>query len=239
MLIVVSRTIRESGASSRILDTARLAPEVLRDLEPAIRTLTAEAEDHGAGEPVAVMTVFDGTRRWQITSTKPGGLDHEELAAWIWQLAGEHWVTACGALSVLSDLIVACLPDRTPRSFVHCLAEQAAGIRGGVLGIGDLIRGGSNHLPGAGLLSHYDDGTSGQVRHFCGIAASTERLGARLTVLLSERLRGDFPGTADDRLTKKAVEFTCLLLEGTLPLDEAGAWISKNLCSAGLLVDRR
>ncbi|MBV9821606.1 MAG: hypothetical protein JO144_05130, partial [Actinobacteria bacterium] len=206
-----------------ILDSRRLRPELRRALERAL----GRAAPGGAGG--TVLTVFDGARRRQVRL----GDEHGELAAGLRQAAAEYPVAACAALAALTDLIAAQLPAGRPRLLVSRLADQAAGIRPGPLGIADLVRGGSNYLPGTGLGSPFDDGTSGQVRHFCGIAASTARLGARATLLLSERLRGDGPGTADDNLTRKAVEFTRSLLDGRLPPDAAGAWITANICSTG------
>lgn len=228
---MVMRADPQSGKASAILDTGSLAPEVSADLESAIRARAVEDDDAESAASGTAITFFDGTRRWRLASEATSSRDHEQLAARIWRLTGAGSLTACGALSVLSNLIAAHLTAEQPRMLIYRLAEQAAGIRPGLLGISDLIRGGSNHLPGAGLLSHYDDGTSGQVRHFCGIAAAAERVGGGVTLVLSERLLGDLPGTADDRLTRKAVEFTDLLLSGTLPMGEAGAWISTHICT--------
>jgi hypothetical protein len=232
LLVMVSRANPQSATTCAILDTDSLAPDVLRDLESAIRALPADDDEPPrSGELASSITLFDGVRRWWLASGEASSSDHEELAARIWRLAAEGSLTACGALSVLTNLIAAHLAADEPRMLIHRLAEQAAGIRPGLLGIGDLIRGGSNHLPGAGLLSHYDDGTFGQVRHFCGIAAAVERVGGSVTLLLSERLLGDLPGTPDDHLTRKAMEFTDLLLTGELPMAAAGGWISENICT--------
>lgn len=231
MLVLVSRANPHSAAISAILDTDSLASDVLDDLESAIRARLADDDPASSGELISSITLFDGVRRWRLASDATNSSSHEELAARLWRLSAESSLTACAALSVLTHLIAAHLTADQPRMLIHRLAEQAAGIRPGLLGIGDLIRGGSNHLPGTGLLSHYDDGTSGQVRHFCGIAAAVERVGGSVTILLSERLLGDLPGTADDHLTRKAVEFTDLLLTGELPMTVAGDWISTNICT--------
>jgi hypothetical protein len=239
LLIVLRRPTPPAGAATAILDTDRVGTEDIADLEQVIRAAPVEDAAESSGESVASIMVFDGVRRWQLSREGAAGSQHEELVARISQLIGGRSLTACDALSVLSGLIAAQLAAGQSRLLINRLAEQAAGIRAGLLGIGDLIRGGSNYLPGTGLLSDYDDGSSGQVRHFCGIAASTVRLGASLTLLLSEHVRGDVAGTADDHLTRKAVEFTGLVLSGRLPLPEAGGWISRNICAARPLENRR
>jgi hypothetical protein len=238
-VLIVLRRPTPAGAVTAILDTARVAAEDLADLEQVIRAAPVEDAAESSGESVASIMVFDGVRRWQLAREGAAGPQHEELAARISQLIGGRSLTACDALSVLSGLIAAQLAPGQSRLLINRLAEQAAGIRAGLLGIGDLIRGGSNYLPGTGLLSDYEDGSSGQVRHFCGIAASTVRLGASLTLLLSEHVRGDAQGSADDHLTRKAVEFTGLVLSGRLPLPEAGGWISRNICASRSLENRR
>jgi hypothetical protein len=121
--------------------------------------------------------------------------------------------------------------DLTPLETLRELGRRVAGIRPPPRAFGDLARGGRDLLPGRGFLARYDDGTSGQARHFAGIAVATTIVGGAVpTRLISERLRDDPSGSADGRLTEAGIEFSQELRSGDLTLGEAPAWILENLC---------
>ena len=110
----------------------------------------------------------------------------------------------------------------------QALGQQAAGIAPGHAGWADLATGGRNTLPGDGFRSEFDDGTPQQVRHFAGTAAAALRMGSTTTRVLS-RLRGDVPGSADDRLSAAAIAFAHDLSHGTLSPADAGDWVRRRL----------
>lgn len=129
------------------------------------------------------------------------------------------------------------VPGLAPRRFVRRLGHAGAGVRPGMLGLLDLARGGRNTLPGHGFRHELADGTGGQVRHFCGLAAACDRFGPKLTWWLSVHLRRDAPDTPDGRLTDLAIEFVGLLYRGDLDVGQADEWLRRTLCDPGPALD--
>jgi len=134
----------------------------------------------------------------------------------------------CTALVALAAR--AAVPGIAPDRFIDRLGHDGAGVRPGLPGILDLARAGANHLPGHGFREELDDGTGGQVRHFCGIATSCRRFGSRLTWSASVYLRRDAPDTPDGRLTDLAIEFVERLRRGDLDVRDASDWLQRTLC---------
>lgn len=139
---------------------------------------------------------------------------------------------ACAQLASLAAKIAAQSPQISPRDFILALGEQAAGIRRGMWGGFDLLRGGRNLIFGGGFKPEFDDHSGGQVRHFTGIAVSSVRFGPRLTTWLSENIRRDPAGSPDGRLTLVAVDFSKKLLKGEVPVNAAGQWLQEKLCNS-------
>ena len=135
---------------------------------------------------------------------------------------------ACAALVALAAREG--VPGIVPRRFIERLGHAGAGIRPGVRGLVDLALAGENRLPGHGFRAELDDGTAGQARHFCGIAASCARFGPRLTWWVSVHLRRDAPDTPDGRLTDLAIAFVESLLGGELGVGAAPEWLRRELC---------
>ena len=136
---------------------------------------------------------------------------------------------ACSALADRVDALAAASPR--PRVLIAAVAREVAGIRPWPLGLIDLASGGSNRIRGRGFAQPYDDDTRGQARHFAGVAGATLRLGGPIAHLLMRTAGGDHRGTADDRLTGRAVEWSRLLRRGELPVAEAGDWIRREICA--------
>lgn len=136
---------------------------------------------------------------------------------------------ACSALADRVDALAAASP--APRALIAAVAREVAGIRRWPLGLVDLASGGSNRIRGRGFEEPYDDGTRGQARHFAGVAGATLHLGGPLAHLLMRTAGGDHRGTADDRLTGRAVEWSRLLRGRELPVSEAGDWIRREICA--------
>jgi hypothetical protein len=121
--------------------------------------------------------------------------------------------------------------EPSPRRLLARLGREGAGIRPGPLGMVDLARGGRDLIRGRGFRRQFDDATSGQVRHFTGIAVATSLMGPRLTRWTSQRIRHDPLASADGRLTEAGIEFARRLLEGTLPVGAAAGWVHETLCA--------
>ncbi|KQQ05689.1 MULTISPECIES: hypothetical protein [unclassified Rathayibacter] len=138
-------------------------------------------------------------------------------------------IDACALLADRVDAIAS--REQRPRALVRSVAREIAGIRGGLLGPVDLATGGRNRIRGHGFAPAYDDDTRGQARHFAGVAGATLYLGGGLAHLFLRTLGGDEPGSADDRLTRRAIEWSRLLRRGELPVAEAGAWIRSEICA--------
>ncbi|SMH27853.1 hypothetical protein SAMN06295885_0062 [Rathayibacter oskolensis] len=138
---------------------------------------------------------------------------------------------ACLILADRVDALAASSPP--PRALIRSVATEVAGIRPGPLGAIDLLGGGRNRIRGRGFLGPYDDGTRGQARHFAGVAGATLYLGGGLARLFLRTAGGDRKGSADDRLTRRAVEWSRLLRRGELAGSEAGEWIRREVCACG------
>lgn len=121
--------------------------------------------------------------------------------------------------------------DPSPKAFVHALALNGAGVRPGIGGIFALARGGRNTLSGGGFRALYDDGTRGQVRHFCGVLGACALLGPHVTRWISVVVRRDSPYSADGHLTDAAVRLYRSLTTGSVPVQEASGWIHDNVCA--------
>lgn len=141
-------------------------------------------------------------------------------------------MTATDACTILADRVDSLAETNPrPRALITALAAEAAGIRRPPLGVLDLLRGGADRLRGRGFRRPYDDGTRGQARHFAGVAAATLYLGGGLAHLFLRTAGGDRPGSADDRLTTRAIEWSRLVRSGELPVTDAGAWIRREICA--------
>ncbi|MWV57862.1 hypothetical protein [Rathayibacter sp. VKM Ac-2754] len=138
-------------------------------------------------------------------------------------------IDACALLADRVDAIAS--REARPRAFLHAVALEIAGIRGGLLGPVDLATGGRNRIRGRGFAPAYDDDTRGQARHFAGVAGATLFLGGGLAHVFLRTLGGDRPGSADDRLTRRAIEWSRLVRRGELPVADAGDWIRREICA--------
>jgi hypothetical protein len=136
--------------------------------------------------------------------------------------------TACQKLAELSGQLAD--EDDSPGAFLADLGREAAGIRQGSRGFTDLLRGGYNRIPGRGFRQRYDDGTQGQVRHFSGIAVATIYASGNPTRWISQHIRGDNKGSADDNLTEEGIAFATAVLKGRLALGQTGEWVRSHLC---------
>ena len=143
--------------------------------------------------------------------------------------AGRSGIDACAALAELAAREALARPS--PRGLVRRLAREGAGVRPGLHGILDLLTAGRDGLPGRGFRAELDDGTDGQVRHFCGIAASCDRFGGRPTRWVSIHVRRDAADAPDGRLTDLAIEFVALLYRGELDVGDASDWLRRTLCA--------
>ncbi|WKK72439.1 hypothetical protein Q0F99_05660 [Rathayibacter oskolensis] len=138
------------------------------------------------------------------------------------------------ACSILVDRVDAlAAADPRPRALIAALAEEVAGIRRFPLGLLDLARGGSDRVRGRGFHRRYDDGTRGQARHFAGVAGATLYLGGGLAHLLMRTVGGDAHGSADDRLTRRAAQWSRLLRRRELAVADAAEWIRREICAGG------
>lgn len=137
-------------------------------------------------------------------------------------------IDACRLLADRVEALAA--SDPPPRALIRAVARDIAGIRGGLLGPLDLLSGGRNRIRGRGFAEPYDDDTRGQARHFAGVAGATLHLGGPLAHLLLRTVGGDAAGSADDRLTRRAVKWSRLLRRGLLPVGDAGEWIRREIC---------
>ena len=144
-------------------------------------------------------------------------------------LQGELSGSACRRVAGLAAKLAE--RDEDPRAFLRDFGRQAAGVRPPPRAIGDLARGGRNLIVGKGFLARYDDGSSGQARHFAGIAVATTYVGGgSATRWISEHIRDDAPNQADGRLTDEAIEFSNEVLSEELPLADTPQWLLDNLC---------
>jgi hypothetical protein len=117
----------------------------------------------------------------------------------------------------------------TPRRFLRALAWNVARIRPDAFGALDLARGGANRVRGKGFRREYDDGSTGQPRHFAGVAVAPLFLGDGAARWAARHVLRDVEGSPDHDLSLAALEFSRELRDGTLPVAEAGAWIRSRL----------
>lgn len=120
---------------------------------------------------------------------------------------------------------------QTFRQFFKDIGLRGAGIRPGWRGLMDLAKGGTNILRGKGFKPRFDDGTSGQVRHFCGVVATANAVGANTARFLLVYIAKDSLESADGQLSEAAIDFVQVIKSQQLRMDEAPRWISENLCT--------
>jgi hypothetical protein len=137
--------------------------------------------------------------------------------------------TACEQLARVADRLAERTDD--PRRFLRALAWNGAGVRLDPRGFLDLARGGRNRFRGGGFRAEFDDGTTGQVRHFCGIAVAPVLIGERVTRWAMRTVLRDPETSADHRLSLAALEFSRDLCRGALPLADAGDWVRSRLAA--------
>ena len=138
--------------------------------------------------------------------------------------------TACERLAGLAGHLAE--TDDSVNQFLLDLGKQAAGISRGRQAVADLARGGSNRIPGNGFKRPFDDGSSGQVRHFVGYVRASMFGGANATRWAGEHLRHDPADSPDGRLGDEGIEFEQDLVAGRLELSDASAWLRNRLCRA-------
>jgi hypothetical protein len=93
-----------------------------------------------------------------------------------------------------------------------------------------LLMGGRSRVRGGGFRPELRDHSSGQTRHFAGIARAVTVLGADRTRWVSVHVRRDAPDSPDGRLTELAIDFATGVLDGSLALDRTGDWIRERIC---------
>jgi hypothetical protein len=177
--------------------------------------------------------------------TSEGGIDPPSLQLGVLGIATDRPLgqleesgTACERLAGLTTTLGG--RESTPGGFIRALGLAAAGIRPPPRALADLARGGRDLIPGGGFRAAYSDGTSGQARHFAGVAVAGTYGGAAATRLVSVFLRGDPAGSADGRLSERALDFAALVESGELALEQSGVWILENICRpTGLTPGRR
>jgi hypothetical protein len=141
-------------------------------------------------------------------------------------------VAGCWALVRLAETEGA---HGVPRkAFLRALALHGAGVRPGILGFVDLMRGGRDTLRGSGFRQEYSDGSNGQVRHFCGVLGSCALLGYRATRWLSIVIRHDSPQSADGRLTEAAIALYRSLMDGSVSVEDTAVWIRDHICASAM-----
>ncbi|MFN2612579.1 MAG: hypothetical protein ABR536_04320 [Solirubrobacterales bacterium] len=136
--------------------------------------------------------------------------------------------SACERLAGLAGQLAE--DEHSAGAFLAALGREGAGIRQGSRGLADLLRGGHDRIPGRGFRRRFDDDTDGQVRHFAGIATATLYAQGNPTRWISQHIRGDKKGSADDRLTGEGIAFAGAVLSGELPLEHTGDWLLSHLC---------
>jgi hypothetical protein len=212
----------------------RRGPVQLEVLSAGSRTAVEAALElrHSDELPDSVprLVVFDGCARHVLAADSADlAVVRDELLA----ISSAHTLSGCAALVAVAGLIAAQDPPLEPVTFVERLGEQVAGVRPGVRGLLDLASGGRDHLRGSGFQDELDDGTSGQARHFAGVAAAAVRFGGDLTSTAARHLLGDDTRTADAQLTGKALQFVHLLDSGELTPGGAADWIRREVCEEG------
>ncbi len=143
---------------------------------------------------------------------------------------------ACQQLVELCGEVLEIAPELTPREFLRTLGALVAGIDLGLKGFRQLARGGANGLVGAGFRKEYDDDTAGQARHFAGTAAAAALIGDKPAELFAHHVV-DPAESIDGYLSTAALEFARLLVDGEVPLGEAGGWIAEHICDPDFQTD--
>jgi len=162
-----------------------------------------------------------------IAYFQPGGAAEDSVD--LSELEGELSGSSCRRLAGISARLAE--RELEPIPFLRALGLQVAGIRPPPLALGDLARGGRNVIPGRGFLDPLDDGSSGQARHFAGIAvATTFFAGGSQTRWISENLRRDPANSPDGLPTEAGILFARLLTSGELQPEEAPEWQLDRLC---------
>jgi hypothetical protein len=138
--------------------------------------------------------------------------------------------TACERLAGLAGELADA--DDGVSDFLLDLGQQAAGISKGRRALADLVRGGRNRIPGKGFKRRFDDGSSGQVRHFVGYVRGSMFGGTNVTRWIGEHLRHDPANSPDGRLGEEGIEFAQDLTGGRLSLSDASGWLRNRLCRA-------
>ena len=161
---------------------------------------------------------------------------------WLWQpwadddqdavdlstLSDEFRGNACREIAGIAAALAE--PEPAPLIFLRDLGRQVAGIRPPPRGFTDLARGGKDRVPGRGFLRRFDDGSSGQARHFAGIAVATTFGDAARIRLISIFVRDDPEDSPDGRLTDEGISFATQVLRGELALDQTPGWLLDHLC---------
>jgi hypothetical protein len=137
---------------------------------------------------------------------------------------------ACEAMARTVEAIAEEHREWSGRELLVELGVRVAGIARGPLSALGLLLGGRTRVRGGGFQPGLHDRTTGQSRHFAGVARAVTLLGASRTEWLSVHLRRDPPDSPDGRLTTLAVEFAGRVLDGSLPTRDAGDWIRRNVC---------
>jgi hypothetical protein len=177
------------------------------------------------GVLLALAVVAAGAALWYFEPFGGDDGDSVDLSSRQGELSGSACRRVAGLAAKLAER------DEDPRAFMRDFGRQAAGIRPPPRAIGDLARGGRNLIVGKGFLARYDDGSSGQARHFAGIAVATTYVGGgSATRWISEHIRDDAPNQADGRLTDEAIEFSHEVLGGDLAPADTPRWLLDNLC---------
>lgn len=135
----------------------------------------------------------------------------------------------CELLAHVADRLAA--RGLPPRRFLRGLAWNVALIRPGAVGVLDLVSGGSNRVRGGGFRAEFDDGSTGQPRHFAGVAVAPLFLGDRLARWAARHVLRDAEGSPDHALSLVALEFSRGLRDGSLPVGDAGSWIRERLAA--------
>lgn len=143
--------------------------------------------------------------------------------------SGTADIDACEQLARVAERLAERTDD--PRRFLRGLAWNCAGIRLDPRGMLDLARGGRNRFRGGGFRTEFDDGTTGQVRHFTGVAVAPVLIGEAATRWAMRTVLRDPETSADHRLSVAALEFSAALREARIHPADAGAWIREHLAT--------
>lgn len=169
-----------------------------------------------------------GAALWYIEPWGGGDEDTVEVTELSDGFSQEFSGSACKRMAGLAAKIAE--KEDSATAFLRAFGRQAAGIRPPPRAYGDLARGGRNLIPGRGFLVRFDDGSTGQVRHFAGIAVASTFGGGAATRFLSIFVRDDPQRSPDGQLTEEGLAFADEVLDGDLALDETPSWLLQHLC---------